>query len=337
MIKVNETIIKRYIRKKSLFEAQIEMTNRCNLNCVHCLRDKNINNELTINEIKKNLNILVNINCNRVIFTGGEPLLREDIFDIIRYAIKKRFITFLFTNGINITSENIKYFTDSNLFNIQISLFGITAMTHDSITQKEGSFKKTMQAIYLLKKYNVHFLVVVMVMNLNFHEIEALRRKADMEGWEILFDFVINPCLDGSTKPLRYRLTNKELKEAAKNGLLKRTYDLGGEKVYKFFEIFGRSYVYVSSEGKVMPYLTMREEAGNLRKNNFMDIWIKSEVLNKFRKLKASSFECYNCRYSSIICRGNPGLAYLEEGSLFKRPKEMCRIMRYLKENSQSY
>ena len=136
------------------FNGQIELTYRCDLNCVHCYckgsEDKD--RELTAKEWKKILDALQEEGCLNLCLTGGEPLIRKDFLEIYSYAKSKGFIITLFTNGQAVPPKVIDYLVKSPPFSIEITLNGITKRTYESITQIPGSFLKVMKTINALKE-----------------------------------------------------------------------------------------------------------------------------------------------------------------------------------------
>ena len=144
---------------KFLEKMKIYITNACNLRCVHCFirADMPLPNELTTNEIKKLINNFSNYGGKILTITGGEPLVRRDIFEILKFAKDNNLFVVLLTNGTLVNENNanqlVKYVDQ-----IQISIDGPNEETHDAI-RGVGTFKKTMKAIHLLGNTNVDIFI----------------------------------------------------------------------------------------------------------------------------------------------------------------------------------
>lgn len=129
------------------------MTNRCNLLCHHCYSKADANEKETLHfeQIKQTIPKLKKAGINFVIFSGGEPLLRKDIFDIAQFMKEHDIITYLSTNGLYITPKNVQQIIDT--FNyIGISIDGIKEV-HDFFRAQIGSYEKAIQAIKLIQTY----------------------------------------------------------------------------------------------------------------------------------------------------------------------------------------
>lgn len=321
-------LTKKFERETVPFTVEWELTNRCNLNCLHCLRDTRTDNELSIDEIK---DILVQVrqeNCLNLILTGGELFLRLDIFEILRFAKNLGFGLTILSNATLLDENKVKMLKKLNIFTIQISLYGITREAHEYITCAKGSFDKTMHAIQLLEKYGVPFHIATMCFNRNFHELKKLKKIAKRNHWNILFDFVISPTVLGCDSPLSLRATNEQLRIAVREGLLSWNKDLNGKNEQEERYDIGLEYrnqAHLSSAGKVYPSVKMRVEVGDLRRDTFHNIWRNSQKLNWLRSLKREEFECFSCKWYNKCC-WKPGLAFLEHRNFKIAPKEICRI-----------
>lgn len=306
----------------------IELTNRCNLNCIHCcLRITEANNELSLEELKNIFDQLKDEGCLNLTFTGGEPLLRNDFFELATYAREKGFGLTILSNGTMISKENIEMLKKLRPLEIRIGLFGATAKTHEAITGVPGSFKQTIRSIKLLEKYQIPFLIVMVVMKQNFSELEILKAKVKKKGWNFDYSFCVYPTVERDPRPLNYRTTQRQLVEAKRKGFINPShFSLKAEEDLAFYNM-GRTVAQISSSGKVYPFPLLRIEVGDLRKDSFHNIWTNSDNLKWLRKLKIEDFKCFRCEYR-YNCRWDPGVAYLEHGDLTCSPEGICRIMK---------
>lgn len=130
---------------------------RCNLACLHCYTnsfDQDFSGELSTQEVFRVMDNLKEYRVPVLILSGGEPLLRPDIFDIAKRAKKMGFYTGLSTNGTYITEANIERIADLGLDYVGISLDGIGEV-HDRFRRKEGAFEGAIRGIRLCRKNGI--------------------------------------------------------------------------------------------------------------------------------------------------------------------------------------
>ena len=124
-------------------------TNRCNLSCLHCYSKSTLDevDTLTTQQIKKTILQMKESGIKFIIFSGGEPLTRKDIFEIADFCKANGVITYLSSNGLYFTTKNVQRIVDT--FNyIGISIDGDEA-THDYFRGLKGAFKETLKAVLL--------------------------------------------------------------------------------------------------------------------------------------------------------------------------------------------
>jgi len=145
-----------------------EITTKCNLNCLHCIINKQ-RKELNTVQCKKIIDILNKLGCKTINFTGGEPLLRKDFFEILTYSNSNKLKNRIFTNGTLINKQNIKSL--KNLIEyIGFSLDGLRT-SNDKI-RGENSFKKTINSIKLAKRNSINFGIYATLNKLNLNKLE---------------------------------------------------------------------------------------------------------------------------------------------------------------------
>lgn len=130
---------------------------RCNLSCRHCYStslDIDFKDELTTEQIKATIDDLKVAHVPVIILSGGEPLMRPDIFEITAYAKAKGFYVALSTNGTLINEDNIEKIKAADYQYVGISIDGLEEF-HDHFRRKEGSFKTSMHAIKLCKQAGI--------------------------------------------------------------------------------------------------------------------------------------------------------------------------------------
>ena len=138
--------------------AQWDINNECNLNCKHCrVSEKNDNEKLSLKEAK---NLLAECWYNGITMlnlSGGEPFLRNDIFEILDYAQKFEDIV-ITTNGTLLNDEKCKNLSEYKNIKLSISLDGLEE-THDKFRRKKGVFKKVVDTLPILNKYNIKYAI----------------------------------------------------------------------------------------------------------------------------------------------------------------------------------
>lgn len=155
----------------------IELTRGCNLRCIHCLNNSGTikDNELTKDEWISIINKFSNLGVQEIRFTGGEPLLFNGIYELIKYATKNGICTSLGTNGTLITKQIAKKLSESGLKKAIISIDG-NRKIHDSIRGK-GNYKKSMKGLKYLKKNNIDVRINSVIMKSNMDDIINFSKK----------------------------------------------------------------------------------------------------------------------------------------------------------------
>jgi radical SAM protein with 4Fe4S-binding SPASM domain len=191
----------------------IEITNRCPLECAHCYNNLPMNDagarrrELSTEEHKRVLDELSELGCLWLLFTGGEIFARADFFEIYTYARSKGFLITLFTNATLITERVADFLAENPPFTMEVTLYGRTKATYESLTGIPGSFEKCIRGIHLLLERKLPLKLKTVALTINRHELKAMKAFAEELGVEFKFDPMINPRIDCSHSPLAVRLT----------------------------------------------------------------------------------------------------------------------------------
>jgi radical SAM protein with 4Fe4S-binding SPASM domain len=207
----------RAAREQRVIKAQMELTYRCNLHCVHCYTDpynsrEYFRRELTRVEIERILDEMADLGILYLNLTGGEIFMRPDFFTIYEYAHRKGFLLMLYTNGTVFTEALIDRLRQSPPFSIDISCHSVDETAFDRFTQVPGSFRSFMRGIELLKRSTLPFCFRTKAMNWNKDEIPQIRRFVESFGQSFGFTSALSPRLNGDLRPLAYRLSPDELK-----------------------------------------------------------------------------------------------------------------------------
>ncbi len=346
---------KRTEEKRIPLSAEIELTERCNNNCIHCYINLPANDEearkreLSFGEIRDIVDEAVQMGCLWWLISGGEPLVREDFADIYLYLKKKGLLTSVFTNATLITPQLVSLFKKYPPRELEITVYGITQKTYERITRTPGSFEAFMKGINLLQKEKVPFTLKAMALRSNVGELEAIKDfcKPITKG-----PFRFDPFLH-----LRLRLNgrrNRQIRnerlspqkivaielsdKERKNGLLKQICEekKGGQETAHFYDghqLFycgaGRTSFTMDSYGffKLCSSLSHPDCVYDLRKGSLREAW--EEFVPKIRAMRTEDEECKRkCLSCSLInlCMWCPATAYLECGKLDKWIEDFCQI-----------
>jgi len=208
LVKLPElTLWDRIKNQRKLLSFDLEITARCNNNCRHCYinlpaSDKKAKaKELSLDQIKKIIDQAVELGAIWCLITGGEPLLREDFFDIYLYLKKKGLLISVFTNAVLITEEHIKLFKKYPARDIEVTIYGVTEKTYERVTRKSGSFNAFMRGLNLLLKNGIKVRFKAMALQSNVDElpqIAAFCRERTKDYFR--FDPFLHLRFDGDPK-----------------------------------------------------------------------------------------------------------------------------------------
>jgi len=315
--------------------AMIELTHRCNLKCSHCYIVRSKKKELRAKEVKSILDQLAEAGTLFLAFTGGEMFLRKDVFEILEYAVEKRFAVMVLTNATLITSSDIKKLKALNIHELSTSLYSLKAEVHDKITGVKGSFSKTMKALKEIKRVVMSVRIKTPLMTSNYHEKKAITAYAKKNGFKMLFDPVLSPKNDGSTENTEGKIGNEVLEKVVSQHCAGWRYS--GKYIEKnVICSAGKNFAAVNPYGDVLSCLQIPLSAGNLKRKSFKEIWRNSPLLKKIRGMKLGDLkECGNCK-DIRYCNRCPGLALLENGSLFGKSKSACQMAVMRKKSRKS-
>jgi heme b synthase len=322
-----------------------ELTRSCNLDCVHCRAGASrgpYENELTTDEIFRIMEEIKEVASPVIILTGGEPLLRKDIFEITKKAVECGFKPVLATNGTLLTEEIAKELKKCGIARVSISLDGASAEAHDSFRKMPGAFEGAIKGIEVLKKVGLPFQINTTITAINLEEIPKVHELAKKLGAVAHHVFLLVPVgrgkelKDESISPEKYEeILHWFYEQRDKSGLqLKATcapfyYRIMRQRAKKEgkevnFETFGldavtrgclagTGFCFISHVGIVQTCGYLEIPCGDLRKQSFKDVWENSEVFNKLRDFRNYKGKCGRCEYLRV-CGGCRARAYEATG-----------------------
>ncbi len=311
------------------FFIQWHLTDRCNLACRHCYQKGISHSELPadriaffIRETRETISLWaeeyeLDISSSFQ-FTGGEPFLRKDLFDILSVSLDEGFETFLMTNGTLIDRSAAEKIKKTGLSAVQISLEGLPE-THDAI-RGGGSFKKAAAGIRALADAGVEVTANVTLTKMNVGDIGAITEQAAGLGAARIGFARLVP--EGSGAGLaQMMLSPVELKEAfalideiSASGIKAMTRDPLGCLINSDGEAAcggtavggcaaGLSGLTIMPDGTVMPCRRMNMGIGNITETPLREIWAESPVLNNLRDKQLYHGRCGECDKWDV-CRG---------------------------------
>jgi len=194
-------------RARSVVSFDLEITARCNNACRHCYinlpaADKEaIKKELSFEQIKRIIDQAVELGAFWCLITGGEPFLRKDFPEIYMYLKRKGILISVFTNAVLINKEHIKLFKQYPPRDIEVSVYGVTRKTYDSVTGIDGAFRGFSRGLKLLLKAGIKVRFKAMALRSNVHELPEISKFCRKHTKDYFrFDPFLHLRFDGNAK-----------------------------------------------------------------------------------------------------------------------------------------
>lgn len=319
-----------------------EVTRRCNLSCKHCrasARDIPYENELSGVEARNLIQSFKGLGSPLVIFTGGEPLLRPDLFELIGLTTSLGLRAALSVNGTLVNDSVAKRIVDSRVSRCSISLDGENADVHDRFRGMPGAFKEALRGISVLKHFGVPVQINTTITAHNAASLPAifdLCKHLGAVAWHV---FLLVPVGRGKDltvmSPHEYEQvlawintislsSELEIKTtcAPQYNRLHARQQLSHNRADKSVAghhvgrgcLGGIGFCFISHVGIVQPCGYLELECGNVRKQNFGEIWQNSFVFNQLRNQEKYPGKCGKCSYHAV-CGGCRARAYEQSGN----------------------
>ena len=322
-----------------------ETTRRCNLSCVHCraaAEDHHYNNELDTRAAFTLLDQIREVGQPIIILTGGEPLLRKDIFDITAYGTKIGLKMVMAPNGTLINDENVQKMKASGIKRISISLDGATRERHDAFRGVVGAFDGALNGIQLAKNAGLEFQINTTITKTNLEEIPKILSLAESLGAVAHHIFLLVPtgrgkyiidqAIDAAAyeetlnwfydqrdkTPLQLKATcaphyYRILRQRAKADGKKVTFESHGLDAVTRGCLAGTGFCFISHIGEVQTCGFLDVKCGDITTSTFREVWENSEVFNKLRNVDDLDGKCGACEYRKV-CGGCRARAYEATG-----------------------
>lgn len=322
-----------------------EITRKCNLACVHCRASSEKGPYAGELEPVKCLEILEQIRAVGkpiVILTGGEPLLRDDVFVLAERGTRLGLRMVMATNGTTLTPGIVESMKTSGIKRVSISIDGATASQHDGFRKVPGAFDASMRGIGLLKeagvdfqlnttvtRHNVHYIKDILDMAVNLgaaaHHIfllvptgrakEMVNQEIDAVAYEKLLRWFyrmrdkVPLHLKATCAPHYYRILRQEARSRGESV----DFDTYGLDAVTRGCLGGTGFCFISHDGIVQPCGYLELNCGDLRNSAFPSIWHDSEIFKKLRDFSSYKGKCGRCEYIRF-CGGCRARAYEATG-----------------------
>jgi radical SAM protein with 4Fe4S-binding SPASM domain len=299
---------------------QLDLTYRCNEQCVHCYLDHDDHGEMTTAEIKRLLTEMADAGVFILTLSGGEIFLRKDFFEILEHARSLTFCIKLKTNAVLIREAQAARLRHLGVESIQISIYSHRPEVHDAITKVRGSLRRSIRAIRFLKSQGLKVVIANVLMTENMHDYRGVQELASELGTESTLDPTITPKMDGDRSILDLSAGESALRNLFRDKGLVGDPDefcapptaLDEESMESLPCSAGHTACYVSPYGEFYPCVQFPLSCGNVRQQRFIDIWRDSEQLKEVRSIRLRDLSsCSQCAHGSS-CTRCPGLAFLE-------------------------
>jgi radical SAM protein with 4Fe4S-binding SPASM domain len=325
-----------------------ELTDRCNLACVHCYINQPAGNravqaaELTTSQVVGLLDQVADAGCLFLLFSGGEILLRPDFPEIYRHALQRGIIVSLFTNGTLLTARIADMLADWRPRSIEITLYGATAQTYEKVTQVPGSYAHCLRGIKLLQERSLPLSLKTILMTANRHELPGMVALAGQLGTPFHYDGILWPRLDGSQNPFEYQLSLSELIDLDRQDperqreWSKLVQAISGNKKVRNEYIYscgaGMRSFHIDSAGRMSICTMSRGTTYDLQQMRFQAAW---EQLGELRKIKRQmNTACQSCTIGGL-CLQCPGWSQAVHGDNETPVEFVCALGHLRTETAQ--
>lgn len=300
--------------------------------CKHCYRDAGCKaqEELSTDEGKRLLEQIAKAGFKIMIFSGGEPLTRPDIIELVEHAVKVGLRPVFGTNGTLITREMAQRLKDAGTMGVGISLDSMDKKKHDEFRSFPGGWEGAVQGMRNCRAVGLPFQIHTTVMDWNEAEIETITDFAVAEGAVAHHFFFLVPT--GRAKTIEAESLRARSYEDVLTRIMKKQQEVSIELkptcAPQFIRIAGQmnlptrfkrgclaglSYCIISPRGKVQPCAYLNMEVGDVRKTPFDEIWKNSEVFKKLRTLDYKG-GCGTCDYKTGCGGCRARAAFYHEG-----------------------
>ncbi len=261
-----------------------EITRNCKCNCEHCVVSGG-EGDLDIETIKRAIDDVLDMGAVVIVFTEGDPMMREEIYELIEYVDKKRAIVNMYTPGTEMTPESARRLKEAGLYNMLVSIYSTEASKHDAVRRLDGAFEMATNAIRMGLEAGLLVTMATHVSPKNIDELPAMYEFARELGvhefslWESVPKKMDDPIITEEDRQkvleMYHRINSTK----------------GGPRIFSnsYFEgemlgcMAGQRWMHVCVDGQVTacPYIPF--SYGNIQDSSIKDIWAKIRRDKHFR------------------------------------------------------
>jgi len=302
-------------------------TLNCNLRCAHCYINAHRRSaeELDTTEGKRLIDQIAEVSKPILVLSGGEPLLREDIFELAHYATKKGLTVGLGTNGTLITIDIAKKLKEAGVKTVAVSLDSVIPEKHDRFRGINGAWEKAIKGIKACRDVGLEIRINTTVTRENYDEIDKIVRLAEKVGAKHFHLFSLVPT--GRAKsvdapsPTEYERMIRDVLVKGRTEFRLRIRPVCFPQFTRIAKqegirlevergcIAGLWYCRINPTGDVTPCPYLPIKVGNIREKSFKEIWFNSEVFKTLRDFKNLKGRCGVCDFQNV-CGGCRARAY---------------------------
>lgn len=323
-----------------------EVTRSCNLACVHC-RASSLHGpyegELATDGCFRLMDQIAELGSPVIILTGGEPLLRKDIYEIASYGDSRGLRMVLATNGTLVTDAVAARMIASGIKRVSVSIDGMDAQSHDAFRRVPGAFAGAMAGIEAMKRTGLEFQINTTITRDNLHQIKDILNLSIGLGAAAHHIFLLVPT--GRGKELAGRAITAEDYERTLEWFheesLRCPIQLKATCAPHYFRIYhqrkkdapaqrhesgsplhamtrgclgGISFCFISHTGQVQPCGYLELDCGQISEKGFAEIWRGAPVFENLRNLSLYEGKCGRCEFIRV-CGGCRARAYEKTGN----------------------
>ncbi|MDD3268210.1 MAG: putative heme d1 biosynthesis radical SAM protein NirJ2 [Syntrophomonadaceae bacterium] len=316
-------------------------TNQCNMFCDHCYRDagSKLSDELSTSEARKMIDEIKKAGFKLMIFSGGEPLMRPDIYELGHYASEQGLRAVMGTNGSLITPEVAARLKESGFMAAGISLDSLDPAKNNAFRKMENAYELTVQGMKNLHDIGFPFQIHTTVMDWNVEELDSICDFAIELGAMAYHVFFLVPTGRGAEieeealRVIEYEKTIARLMEKQKKIAIEikptcapqfmRIADKKGLSLrYSRGCLAGISYCIISPKGDVQACAYLNIPLGNVKEKPFDRIWLENQTLQELRTMEYKG-KCGICDYREK-CGGCRARAYYYSGGDYMAQDDWC-------------
>ena len=321
----------------------------CNLSCAHCRRvesDEAVSSDMSTHQAKKMISQLAKLGTDQdfmpiLVFSGGEPLCRDDIFKLVDDAVAKKLKCALATNGTLIDPMIAQKIKTAGIERVSVSLDGATSEIHNKLRKQDGSFEAALNGIQCLNDSGVPFQINMTITRHNAHQLNEIFVLAKQLNAVAVHLFMLVPVGCGEEfsaeemlSPDEYEDLMKEVAQKEHNGDIEIKVTCGPHYERVTREqipeqrrmskgcLAGSGVLFVGHSGDVFPCGYLPVDCGNVLQTPLEDIWTGSPDLARMRDAKQLKGKCGVCGYAKV-CGGCRARAFAATGD-YMQAEPMC-------------